>query len=179
VSTTEAIHFTATTCPNTLALVLTKEPDWDALPDELPRTLRPFLERCLEKDCGSRLRDVGDLRLAMEGRLEATPSKAPGGDSPARARRASAALVIGLVLGSLLMIAVGIATRPNFEPGESLLLFARSFQSGQDAGSGNPFINYDVAPDGRFVMVKSEPVPQRLTVVESWTSVLEERRPNR
>ena len=35
---------------DTLAYVLTKEPDWDALPADLDPTLRMFLTRCLEKD---------------------------------------------------------------------------------------------------------------------------------
>src|SRR5262249_41419707 len=35
---------------DTLAFVLTKQPDWDALPPSIPSTIRKLLRRCLEKD---------------------------------------------------------------------------------------------------------------------------------
>jgi serine/threonine-protein kinase len=40
----------------TIALVLTREPDWS----KVPAQLRPLLRRCLEKDPTQRLRDIGD-----------------------------------------------------------------------------------------------------------------------
>jgi len=48
--------FTGETISDTLAQVLTKEPDLSAIP---PR-VRPMLERCLERDRKKRLRDIGD-----------------------------------------------------------------------------------------------------------------------
>ena len=59
----------------TLAYVLTKTPDWSALPGDISPSLRTYLMRCLEKDPKQRVRDMGDLRLAMEGAFE-TPSEA-------------------------------------------------------------------------------------------------------
>jgi eukaryotic-like serine/threonine-protein kinase len=47
--------------------LLENEPDWQALPESVPAGLRLLLERCLEKDPAKRLRDVGDLRLQLEG----------------------------------------------------------------------------------------------------------------
>ena len=51
----------------TIAAVLTKEPDWGALPWALPATVRMFLRRALKKDPLRRVRDIGDLRLALDG----------------------------------------------------------------------------------------------------------------
>jgi eukaryotic-like serine/threonine-protein kinase len=66
---------------DTLAAVLHQEPAWDALPAGVPPVLERFLRRCLEKDPARRLRDAGDLCLALEGAFEpaevATP-KPPG-----------------------------------------------------------------------------------------------------
>ena len=62
---------------DTLAFVLTKEPDWDALPADLSPTLRMFLIRCLEKDPKRRLPDIGVVRLAMDGAFETTGTQ-PG-----------------------------------------------------------------------------------------------------
>jgi serine/threonine-protein kinase len=47
---------------DTLAAVLTKEPDWNRVP---PKVLPP-LRRCLEKDPKRRLRDIGDVGLLLE-----------------------------------------------------------------------------------------------------------------
>ena len=42
------------------------------LPPDLPASLRTVLRRCVEKDPRERLRDIGDVRLAMEGAFETT-----------------------------------------------------------------------------------------------------------
>ena len=55
---------------DTLALVLTKEPDWTALPPLTPASLRRLLRRCLEKDWTRRLADIADARLDVEEALQ-------------------------------------------------------------------------------------------------------------
>ena len=54
----------------TLARVIEREPDWDALPAGVPPVLTIFLHRCLAKDPKQRVHDVADVRLAMEGAFE-------------------------------------------------------------------------------------------------------------
>jgi eukaryotic-like serine/threonine-protein kinase len=49
-----------------IAAVLTKEPDWNALPAKTPPRVRRQLERCLRKDPKTRLRDIGDARLMLD-----------------------------------------------------------------------------------------------------------------
>ena len=56
-----------------MAKVITSEPDWDALP-ELPPALATYLRRCLQKDPRERIRDIGDVRLAMQGAFETAVS---------------------------------------------------------------------------------------------------------
>ena len=58
----------------TLARVIDREPDWDALSDSVPPVLSTFLRRCLQKNPKKRIRDIGDVRLAMEGAFETTVS---------------------------------------------------------------------------------------------------------
>ena len=55
---------------DTLAAVLRAEADWDALPTEISARLNQLVRRCLEKDPRQRVRDIGDVRLAMEGAFE-------------------------------------------------------------------------------------------------------------
>ena len=50
----------------TLARVIDREPDWAALPDTVPPVLNTFLRRCLQKNPQKRIRDIGDVSLAME-----------------------------------------------------------------------------------------------------------------
>jgi len=50
----------------TLAHILTKEPDWLALPASTPIPIRRLLRRCLEKDRRRRLADAADARLEMD-----------------------------------------------------------------------------------------------------------------
>ncbi len=55
---------------DTLAMVLMKEVDWSLLPADTPGSVRRLLERCLARDPKQRIRDIGDVQLAMEGAFE-------------------------------------------------------------------------------------------------------------
>jgi serine/threonine-protein kinase len=59
-----------------IAAVLSKEPDLDALPAETPESLRQLVRRCLVKNPKQRMRDAGELRLAME-ELDSYPPLVP------------------------------------------------------------------------------------------------------
>ncbi len=58
--------FTGKTITDVLAAIVKEEPDWGALPRELPSPLRDLLMRCLRKDPRQRVRDMGDVRIALE-----------------------------------------------------------------------------------------------------------------
>src|SRR5688572_16127852 len=49
-----------------LASVLKTDPDWNALPADLPPPVRRLLRRCLEKDPKKRLRDVAEGMLQLD-----------------------------------------------------------------------------------------------------------------
>ncbi len=51
---------------DTLAQVLTKEPQWSLLPPETPPSIRRLLRRCLERDRNRRLADIADARLELD-----------------------------------------------------------------------------------------------------------------
>ena len=61
-----------------LAAVIQSGPDWDALPRDTPPHMNAFLKRCLEKEPRQRVRDIGDVRLAMEGAFETAVSAEQG-----------------------------------------------------------------------------------------------------
>ena len=58
--------FDGETSSDTIAAILTREPDWTALPAATPARLRGLLQRCLEKDPKRRLRDIGEARIEIE-----------------------------------------------------------------------------------------------------------------
>jgi Tol biopolymer transport system component len=54
------------TISDTLAHVLERDPDWQALPPSTPARVRDLLRRCLQKPVARRLRDIGDARLELD-----------------------------------------------------------------------------------------------------------------
>jgi len=58
--------FDGETVTDVLAAVVTRGPDWSALPQDTPSRLRSLIERCLEKDPRKRLRDAGEARIVLE-----------------------------------------------------------------------------------------------------------------
>jgi eukaryotic-like serine/threonine-protein kinase len=65
--------FRGETTQDTLAAVLTREPDWSVLPSDTPIGVVRLLHQCLEKGPDRRLQDIGDARRAIEN-ADATPS---------------------------------------------------------------------------------------------------------
>ena len=57
--------FSGETVTDVLAAVVTREPDWNALPSNLPPAIRHVLARCLDRDPKTRLRDIGEARVAL------------------------------------------------------------------------------------------------------------------
>ena len=66
--------FTGATVTDLMAAVLRSEPDWSALPAEVPREVTTLLRRCLEKDPRRRLSSLGDIALTLE---DSTQSRQP------------------------------------------------------------------------------------------------------
>ena len=58
--------FRGATFTDTLVAIFEREPDWEALPEAVPTALRRLIRRCLEKDPRQRLRDIADVRFALE-----------------------------------------------------------------------------------------------------------------
>ena len=58
--------FGGETISDTIARVLERDVEWDALPASCPPRIRDLLRRCLQKDPSRRLRDIGDARLELD-----------------------------------------------------------------------------------------------------------------
>ncbi len=58
--------FAGQTVSDTIARILEREPDLDALAAGTPDRVRELLRRCLEKDPRRRMRDIGEVRVVLE-----------------------------------------------------------------------------------------------------------------
>ncbi|MDE3166441.1 MAG: serine/threonine-protein kinase, partial [Acidobacteriota bacterium] len=65
--------FGGKTVTDTLAAVLTTEPDYSLCPPHLPPRILHLLRRCLRKNLNERLRDIGDARIWIDEAGEETP----------------------------------------------------------------------------------------------------------
>ena len=97
---------------DTIVWVVSKEPDWSALPVPTPVGLRRLLGRCLKKDAKARMRDIGEARLQIEDLLSGGPEEmapaASGIASPPMAAKRRPIIAIASV--TLLVGAAVLAT---------------------------------------------------------------------
>ena len=87
---TGRLTFPGDTVSDTIAGILEHEPDWSALPETTPASVRRLLLRCLAKDPKQRLRDIGEVRIAIDAideRLPEVSEAAVAPPAPVRIRR--------------------------------------------------------------------------------------------
>jgi serine/threonine-protein kinase len=111
--------FTGDRVSDVIAQILEREPDFTALPPELPASVHRLLRRCLEKDRRQRLRDIGDARLELVDALSGGPAQptstgplaARSGFTSRRARRG--VLAVAVVIAAVAGISTWVASRPE------------------------------------------------------------------
>jgi Tol biopolymer transport system component len=149
--------FKGETVSETMAFVMTQEPDWEALPDKTPFRLRQLLMRCLVKEPRSRLRDIGEVRLVIEEILthpETVASPVVIGTSTAPRRRRqqniawTLAIVASLLAGSMLWYAGYLRPAPKNATGTIRFMVPPPEKAAWMAfGPSAP--NVAISPDGR------------------------------
>jgi Tol biopolymer transport system component len=106
--------FAKATVSDTIASVLTREPDWTALPRTTPPSLSRLLKRCLEKDRARRQRDIGDARVELAAGDETTAVDRERPELPLRWRGRTATTVgVGVVALVAAAYALGVVLRPE------------------------------------------------------------------
>ena len=98
--------FEGATVSDTLAFVLTKEPDWTTLPAATPLRLQRLLARCLDRDPRMRLRDIGEARVEIGRTIAgagdgAVTSTSPAATSSTLRRRLAWMIAIAAVLAAI------------------------------------------------------------------------------
>ena len=142
--------FDAEDVSETLAAVLMKEPDWTALPPTTPPTVTTVLRRCLQKNPKQRIRDIGDVSLALEGAFETGVSQAAGSfvlPRPAVWRRPVPVALAASLLTSLVVGFVGWSLWPSSE--ERLVTrFEHVLPDGQTLAAAG---RVAISPDSRHI----------------------------
>ena len=64
--------FADATVSDTIAALLNREPDWQALPGETPASIHRLLRRCLRKDARRRLHDAADAQIELDEAISGT-----------------------------------------------------------------------------------------------------------
>jgi serine/threonine-protein kinase len=135
---------------DTLAAVIRGEPDWTALPRDLPSSIRVLLMRCLEKDRRARVPDISVARFVMAD-TSAALSDIPAASTVAR-RRSWIGVALGALAGAALTFLIGwgaLRMRPAL-PAEPAR-FTIDLPPGQslENATGPDIV---ISPDGRYVV---------------------------
>jgi serine/threonine-protein kinase len=130
-----------------LASVLVKDPDVSSIGTDVPEHVRSVIRHCLVKDPKERLRDIGDVRLAMKGVFETTvasPSEVVAVPALRVWQRPLPSMLVGLALLVIGGVAVWSVTRP--EP-PVVARFVHELPDGQTfRRAGRPVVT--LSPDG-------------------------------
>jgi serine/threonine-protein kinase len=139
----------------TLARVVDRDPDWNALPRAVPLALQVFLRRCLQKDPRQRVRDIGDVRLALEGAFE-TAAAEPTAVAVPRLRvwqRPVATAIIAVSMAATAGLAVWALTRPSPAPPVRLQRVTVTVPSGESLAATTPVDpGVAISPDGSHIV---------------------------
>jgi serine/threonine protein kinase/Tol biopolymer transport system component len=116
---------------DTLAEVLKGTPDWSALPERAPKEVVRLLRRCLDKNWGRRLPDIGVARLEIDDALTSGESQAVfSADKRSNLRRSWFALGASLVIGLVAGRGIGWMTQSSGRPTDT------------------PAVQFDIVPPG-------------------------------
>ena len=95
------LSFPGGTVTDVMAAVVSQEPDWQALPAEIPWHIKELLRLCLTKDSRQRIHDIADARLMLTSSTPVTPEVEPTAHSRAWPK------LLPWALAALLAVLVG------------------------------------------------------------------------
>ena len=142
------------TVTDTLAAIVEREPDWTAIPPQAV-SLRPLIERCLQKDVKQRLRDIADARPDLEraSRTSSSDSAMPRAGFRTAWRAVALVAVAFLAIGA---VAGALGMRSRIARPTGISIPVRSLAIPVDGMANVPAQAPVVSPDGtRMAFVAS------------------------
>jgi serine/threonine protein kinase len=153
----------------TIALVLTKEPDWTAYPSTIPLPLLELTRRCLTKDPRQRLRDIGDARIELQTEPIETSRKQAINPKMAESRAVRVAVtwaLIGAMAGAAITTVL-VFTRAAPSPSISEIRLEAATPGASE------FTAFAISPDGRMLVYQATTGGR----TQLWTRALNSDRP--
>jgi eukaryotic-like serine/threonine-protein kinase len=152
----------------TIARVIEREPDWNALAKVAPRSVVRVVQRCLQKDPQNRIRDIGDVRLELRDALSATEKEAAAPDAIPISRRGLVVLIVAILAAGLILGVLGarwvpgltsspapqagLSTGPRLSTEINLPADASLALDSEAANVGYDSTLLDISPDGRTLV---------------------------
>jgi serine/threonine-protein kinase len=168
---TGARAFHADEISTTLAYVITKEPDWTALPANMPAAVRRLLRRCLEKEPRRRVQAIGDARLELDDALTSPSVEQSASATPVRSSSTLRRITPWVLTATL--SALGVATviwqllraAPSVTP--RIVRFAVTPLAGQPLAMNGSDQVIAVTPDGTHIVYVAGGVGSQQLMVRS------------
>jgi eukaryotic-like serine/threonine-protein kinase len=99
--------FSGETASQTMAAVMLKAPDWNALPAQTPARVQELVRRCLVKEPRGRVRDIGDARIVIEEALSGSHLDGPVTPVVSRSKERHAWIsIVSLAAAALAVVGV-------------------------------------------------------------------------
>ncbi len=134
--------FDGETMSHTLADVLRAPIDFDKLPKDTPRGVRDLLKRCLDRNTKTRLRDIGEARIAIQNLGKEPVEAAANASAPLRPRFGTAGWIAAGIFAVLAAALAFVHFRETHPP-----LPVGRFQVELPEKTSNPV--FEISPDGR------------------------------
>jgi serine/threonine protein kinase/Tol biopolymer transport system component len=139
--------FEGETVTDILAAVVRQDIDSNQLPRETPRRVCDLVDRCLDRDPHTRLRDIGEARIALAAQPPTEEGeRRPEPGSTLMTRRSFAVTSAMTGAGFVLGLGVGHRFMGRDDPGASNTVLEIT----RLTGSGN-VTSVAISPDGRFI----------------------------
>ncbi|MEO6212060.1 MAG: protein kinase [Vicinamibacterales bacterium] len=134
---------------DTLAAVLNGEPDWNALPSNLPPGIRALIQGCLLKDRKERIGDISTARFLLSQPHRLTPSAV---NAPSPVWRLPMLVVAGGLIGAA--VAASLSWRREPFPAVPVARFALTLPQGQQLALNRHAVT--LSPAGTHIVYASE-----------------------
>ena len=140
--------FPGDTLSDAVASILTREPDWAALPADVPDAVRRLIGRCLDKEARTRLRDIGEARVLLE-----DPSQMDGSAVTPAARRP----IERWVTFAVIVVLAAVLGWRVLAPGKSSTVASglSSFRLSRLTEISGPERSPSLSPDGKMLLYDS------------------------
>jgi hypothetical protein len=151
--------FGGETVSDTIARVLERDLEWDALHPSVPPPIRDLLRRCLHKDPNRRLRDIGDARIEIDEASTASAAPDPEAAAPAgrtlrRRQLLPAVAAVGLAIAATLLVVFTVQnSRTGSQPAFRQLTFRHGSLRGARLAADGQTVAYSAAWIGTLPQV--------------------------